>query len=214
MMLAVARVAVRLAYPALILGSWHWEAPRLMGLLLLALLWLQRVLGGGLVGSALRRMSPLDWSVAVALSAASCVIALTGDERLLRLYPAFVNMGLLVAFAATLRRGPSMIERFARLQTPDLDLAGQVYTRRVTALWCVFFVANGGFSVYTACSWTVEAWALYNGAIAYLLTGTLLLGEWLYRRFVVRPPGEESRAAREPGHRDGTVGDNKGGARA
>jgi uncharacterized membrane protein len=218
MMLTVARVAVRLAYPALILGSWYWDAPRVMGLLLLALLWLQRALGGGIVGNALRHLSALDWGVAVMLSLASSAIAWTGNATLLRLYPAAVNLGLLVAFGATLYRGPSMIERFARMRSSDLSVEAQRYTRRVTAMWCAFFVANGAFSVYTALAWEAGHWALYNGVIAYALIGALLSGEWLWRRFVLRTHRADGQGARHavPVDRDdtATVATGKGGARA
>lgn len=211
MMLTVARVAVRLAYPVLILGSWYWDAPRLMGLLLLVLLWLQRALGGGIVGNALRRMSRLDWIVALMLSGMSSAIAWTGDATLLRLYPALVNLGLLVAFGATLHRGPSMIERFARIGTPDLHPDAQAYTRRVTVLWCGFFIANGLFSVYTGLVWNLADWAVYNGIVAYLLIGALLSGEWLWRRFVVMP---RHRSAADNADRRASGQTEKGGARA
>jgi len=218
MMLTVARVAVRLGYPVLILGSWYWDAPRVMGLLLLALLWLQRALGGGIVGNALRHMTALDWVVAVMLSVASSAIAWTGNATLLRLYPAVVNLGLLVAFGATLYRGPSMIERFARMRRPDLSVAAQAYTRRVTLLWCGYFVANGAFSVYTALAWEAGHWALYNGVVAYVLIGALLLGEWLWRHFVVeahRADGQDTRHAAPVDRADiVTPATGKDGARA
>lgn len=52
-------------------------------------------------------------------------------------------------------------------------------------MWCVFFIVNGGFSVYTALYWSRASWALYNGFIAYLLIGALLAGEWLWRSIVI-----------------------------
>ena len=218
MMLTAARVAVRLAYPLLILGSWYWDAPRVMGLLLLVLLWLQRALGGGIVGNALRHMSMLDWSVAVMLTVASSAIAWTGNATLLRLYPAIVNLGLLVAFGATLYRGPSMIERFARTRTPHLGVEGQAYTRCVTIVWCAFFVANGAFSVYTALAWEVGDWALYNGVVAYGLIGALLLGEWLWRYFVIQAHRVDETGAPHSTPIDqadtNVPATNKGGARA
>ena len=46
-----------------------------------------------------------------------------------------------------------------------------------------FFVFNGSIALITVfCEDAV--WALYNGFIAYLLMGTLFLGEWLIRRRV------------------------------
>jgi uncharacterized membrane protein len=79
-----------------------------------------------------------------------------------------------------------MIERFARLREPELPEAGVVYTRRVTQIWCGFFVFNGGIALYVALFSPREVWALYNGLIAYLMMGVLLLGELAFRKWVMK----------------------------
>jgi uncharacterized membrane protein len=191
----VVAVAARLAYPLVILCAWRWDAPRYVGCLLFALLWLQRMTGVGPLALSLRRLTRVDWGVAGLLSCASVAIVVTDSELLLRLYPSLVNLGLLVAFGATLVRGPSMIEKFARTRTPDLNPAGVRYTRRVTQVWCGFFVLNGAFSLYTALEWSQDAWSLYNGAIAYALIGVLLIGEVGWRYLVVLPRDARSEAA-------------------
>lgn len=178
--------SLALTYPLLILCSWRWDEPRYIGVALLVVLWLQRWLGAGLLATSMRRLSTLDWAVLTILSAASATMVLTGSQRLLSLYPALVNAGLFTAFAATLFRGPSMVEKFARLQRPDLDARAVSYTFRVTQLWCLFFVLNGAFSVYTALAWSHGAWSIYNGVVAYALTAALLLGEMVWRFFMLR----------------------------
>lgn len=189
----IVQVLLKLAYPLVILGAWRIGEPRYMGVALFALLWLQRWLGAGGMARALRRLSALDWCVAGVLSVASASIALTNSEALLRCYPALVNLGLLAAFGATLVRPPSMIEKFARVREPYLPPRAVAYTRRVTQVWCAFFVLNGAFSAYTAYAFSRDAWALYNGVIAYGLIGVLLAGEYAWRRAFVKPghPGAE-----------------------
>ncbi|SAK86680.1 hypothetical protein AWB78_04459 [Caballeronia calidae] len=188
-------VALKLAYPAVILGAWFWNAPRYVGCLLFALIWLQRSLGTGVVGASLRRLSRVDWTVAFMLSVASAAIVWTDSERLLHIYPALVNFGLLIAFGSTLVRGPSMIEKFARIRTPDLSEPAVRHTRRVTQIWCGFFAANGLFSFYTALYWPRQAWSLYNGAIAYGLVGVLLAGEIAWRYLVILPRARRTEAS-------------------
>ncbi|QTD94318.1 hypothetical protein [Burkholderia anthina] len=180
-----ARAALVAAYPLVILFAWQHMSPRYVGCLLVALLWLQRMIGKGTLAKTLKRITTLDWCVAGALTVLSAAIAVTDSERLLHLYPACVSAGLLVAFGATLRRGPTMIEKFARLTHPEPSLEIVRYTRRVTQVWCVFFIVNGGFSVYTALCWSRASWALYNGLVAYVLIVALLAGEWLWRSVVV-----------------------------
>ncbi|KVF78502.1 hypothetical protein WS75_02080 [Burkholderia sp. FL-7-2-10-S1-D7] len=179
------RAVLVLAYPLVILFAWQSMSPRYVGCLLIVLLWLQRTVGKGTLAKALKRLTLLDWGVAGALTALSAAIAVTDSERLLHLYPACVSVGLLVAFGATLRHGPTMIEKFAQLTYPEPSPEIVRYTRRVTQVWCAFFIVNGSFSVYTALCWSRAGWALYNGLIAYVLIGALIAGEWLLRRFVI-----------------------------
>ncbi|MFM0476614.1 MULTISPECIES: COG4648 family protein [Paraburkholderia] len=192
---AVVQVLVKLAYPALILCAWRWDTPRYVGCMLFAILWLQRWAGSGPVATSLRRLSAIDWTVVGLLSCASAAIVWTNSELLLRLYPSLVNLGLLIAFGATLVHGPSMIEKFARLGNPDLPPGAVRHTRRVTQVWCVFFLLNGAFSAYTALYWSRASWSLYNGAIAYVLIGVLLIAEVIWRYLVVLPRAARSEAA-------------------
>jgi uncharacterized membrane protein len=184
---AAVQVALKLAYPLAILAAWRYGATRYVGLVFFALLWLQRWLGAGSVATLLRRLTALDWIVAAALSVASAAIALTGSELLLRLYPTLVNAGLLAAFARTLNGGPTMIEKFARLREPELSARQVRYTRRVTQVWCVFFALNGAVSASLALHGSRAAWALYNGVIAYVLIGVLIVGEIAWRHAFVLP---------------------------
>ncbi|MCE9687936.1 hypothetical protein LZP73_17305 [Shewanella sp. AS16] len=100
---------------------------------------------------------------------------------LLLYYPVVINLSMLALFGYSLRQGPSMIERFARLKEPTLPAEAIPYLQRVTRLWCGLFVVNGIMAAYTAAFSSLATWTLYNGLISYLLMGLLLGGEWLYR---------------------------------
>ena len=88
---------------------------------------------------------------------------------------------MLAIFSWSLLSPPSLIERLARIQHPDLPPEGIIYTRRVTQVWCGFFIVNGGIALATALWSSFEVWSLYNGLIAYLLMGILLGGEYIVR---------------------------------
>lgn len=98
------------------------------------------------------------------------------------LYPVFVNLTLLVVFATSIWKPPTIVERLARIRTPDLSDEGVRYTRAVTAVWCGFFGLNGTVSLYTVFWASLETWVLYNGLVSYLLMGLLFLSEWVVRR--------------------------------
>jgi len=143
----------------------------------LALLWLLKAL----TDKALSRVLPISMAVfLLALGLFDCLSA--ADTSLaLRFYPVLVNAMLLTAFASSLISGMPVIERLARLRQADLPIEGVRYTRRVTQLWCGFFVVNGSIAAGLALYGSLASWTLYNGFISYLLIGALLLGEWLVR---------------------------------
>lgn len=141
-----------------------------------------------LVGMAVVRAVATRERVWLVTAAGALVLAGTsmlGNHALpLKLYPVLVNTMLLAVFATSLVYPPSVIERLARLREPELPPSGVAYTRRVTQVWCGFFVVNGSIALGTAL-WASDAtWALYNGLIAYGLMGVLFAGEWLVRRRV------------------------------
>jgi len=104
----------------------------------------------------------------------------------LKLYPVALNILLFFIFAASLRYPPTIIERFARIQQPQLPQSGISYTRKVTQVWCVFFIVNGVIAFYTAMYASMEQWTLYNGLISYIAMGCLMIGELAFRKFVLK----------------------------
>ncbi|MBZ4415730.1 hypothetical protein [Myxococcus sp. RHSTA-1-4] len=163
-----------LAYPLLVYYGLGRFEPRWMAL--------------PLAGMAVVRAVATRERVWLAAAAGALVLAaasMLGNHALpLKLYPVLVNTMLLTVFATSLAWPPSVIERLARLREPELPPSGVAYTRRVTQVWCGFFVFNGGMALATAL-WASDAtWALYNGLLSYGLMGLLFAGEWVVRRRV------------------------------
>lgn len=114
-------------------------------------------------------------------------LMVTGSAELgVRLWPVAVNLTLLLVFAQGLRHPPTLIERFARRQEPDLPPHAVRYTRRVTQAWCLFFALNGSIALITTLYADIDVWTWYNGIIAYLLMLIMFVGEWCIRRRVKR----------------------------
>lgn len=167
-------IALSLAYPLVVYLALGRFEPRWLALLLLALALLRAI--------ATRQAV---WLVAAAGAAVLALMATIFNQALpLKLYPALVNAVMLAVFAASLIFPPSVVERIARLTEPDLPPRAVIYTRRVTQIWCVFFVVNGSLALSTALWASDRTWALYNGGIAYVLMGGLFGIEWLVRQRV------------------------------
>ncbi len=176
----LARGALLLAYPLLVYFGLARLSPRWVALALLALAATSRAARRGL-GQVARG----EWLILGATAGLCAAVPVSGSERLLRLYPALVNAGMLALFGRSLLRPPTVVERLARLQDPQLPPEGVAYTRRVTQVWCLFFVGNGALAAWTAFRASRATWLLYNGLVAYLLMGLLFAGEWLVRRRVL-----------------------------
>jgi len=146
--------------------------------------WLALLLLGMALARAVTSRDRL-WLAATAGAAVLVLFSVLGNDAMpLKLYPVLVNAVMLTVFGISLRHPPTVIERLARLQEPELSAHGVAYTRKVTWVWCGFFVLNGSIALITALWCPDKVWALYNGLIAYVLMGVLFAGEWLVRRRV------------------------------
>ena len=169
---------VALAYPVLVYAGLLLFGPRVLA-------------GAGAVillvhvGSGWRRWRRTDVmrvATPVALVAAVLLVAAAfNDARTFLFVPALANAAMLIGFARTLVRGPSMIETIARLRHPDVPASRGPYLRAVTCVWCVFFAVNATISVVLALGATLAAWTLYNGLLAYVLVGLVAGAERVYR---------------------------------
>ncbi|MDG0505083.1 hypothetical protein MXU73_13310 [Klebsiella quasipneumoniae] len=179
--------------------------PLLTGILLLAwpfIIWF------GLAHNSLQGLLPLMALMlflrfrqtrrrAGALSVVTQIVAVAGmtlciasyllkTHQLLLFYPVVVNSVMLAVFGGSLWSTMPIIERLARLREPDLPERAVRYTRRVTQIWCAFFIINGGIALFTALYGDLSLWTAWNGIISYLLMGTLMAGEWLVRQRVIK----------------------------
>ncbi len=132
--------------------------------------------------SILRPHLPLGVLIAIALA--------LGERTLLLLLPSLVSLYVFGTFAWTLRQGPSMIERFARMVEDDLPPFTFRYCRRVTIIWCGFLGLNAigvaGLALFGPVAW----WAAYTGLVFYLLLGLLLGTEFCFRKLWFRYYGD------------------------
>ena len=170
-------VVAGLLYPFAVYYGMEHLSPRLFAALLGGL-WLARAIS--------QRGQPGSRWMAGAALAFCALLGLAGEPALLRWYPVLLNLMLLVLFGLSLKFGPPLVERLARLQEPELPEHAVRYTRQVTAVWAGFFLATGlvvtALTLWAPLSW----WTLYTGLIAYALMGLLFAAEWLIRQRVRR----------------------------
>ncbi|MBP8875134.1 MAG: hypothetical protein KBG52_02305 [Neisseria sp.] len=172
----IALGAVSAAYPLL------WYFGRNNG----AFFWLAALMCGLWLLRALTQRERGQRVVALILAAFFAAVLLLRLPQSMYWYPVWVSLLMLALFGGSLFAKQSLIERLARLQTPDLPPEGVRYTRRVTQIWCVFFVLNGSMAAALVLMRQYDWWALYTGIVSYVLMGLLLGGEWVYRKIVLK----------------------------
>ncbi len=172
-------------YPILIFcGLLIWDfSPRKMSLLPLFL----AALYGISFGKKGRKSSRELFIVALLLLCGGLAFVLD-NATVFKFYPVFVNVGFLCLFAASLFGGSSFAFRLATLSDKRILLFSdrfyvERYCRRVTLVWCAFFVLNASISLCTILWGSTKTWSLYNGAVAYVLMGILFAVEFIVRKW-------------------------------
>jgi uncharacterized membrane protein len=169
------------AYPLIVYLALDHVQPRYLALLLTALFvlrWLERKSGTNPLGGLVVLIPGSVLFLAI--------VGVTNETVLLLAYPVFVSALFFAVFSYSLFRPPTVAERLARLQDPHLPPQGVAYTRKVTVVWCGFFLANGLVSAGTVWHGDRFAWSLYNGCLSYVFMGVLMALEMLVRRKVRR----------------------------
>lgn len=177
------QILLTLAYPAIVYVALQVVSPRAVGVAVLALLALRLAV---LAPRRLALYARLGLPLVVAAAAASAVTLVWNDPRALLLTPALANLAFLAAFALSFASRETLVETLALAQVGTLSPEEHAYCRKLTGLWCVFFLVNAAVTARLALYGTLESWALYTGLIAYVLMGTLFAGEFIYRHWRFR----------------------------
>lgn len=172
--------ALFVAYPVVVWLGLRAQSPRLIAAMLLGVMAplaayrLRHSRRTALRGLAIVPIvTVLALSLSAALDAAGLLLAV----------PVLVNTIFLGVFGLSLRRGETpMVERFARLQEPELTPEQQAWCRLWTVIWSGFFVANATTALVLALAAPLAWWATWNGLVAYVLMGILFALEWTVRR--------------------------------
>ncbi len=173
---------VTVGYPFLVWFSLDHFQPRFVALML-AGLFLLRLFFLQCRSPSFSMAGAWPWA-ALACAFFLLAIALVNEAQWLLAYPVFVSLLFFIVFTYSLAYPPTVVERLARLEDPDLPPKGVAYTRKVTQVWCGFFLVNAALSLATIWHGDRWLWSLYNGGVAYVLMGLLMAGEMAVRRKV------------------------------
>ena len=169
-------------YPLIVYLLLDEVGPAMLGIILVVIMIIRSII--------LKRHAPaMTWGM-LALAAIAIGLLIFDDTAIvLKMYPTLINLGLLTAFGYTLFFPPSMIERFVRAMNIPIHAKTTSYTRVVTMIWCGFFAINSIVATLVTFSGSLGAWTLYNGLISYLIMGSIMVVEYIFRYFYKRHHG-------------------------
>lgn len=182
--------ALSVLYPGLIFCGLYFFGlkPRVLSLALLALAAFHFVSYSKEADK--KSIQALKGGLFFILTLACGSIAFALDNTLfLKFYPVAISICLLAFFGSSLWIGPNIIFKFACLGDKTLSKSAlrpfiETYCRKVTLVWCGFFILNGSFATYTCFAGSDKLWTIYNGLISYILMGCLFIGEFMIRKLV------------------------------
>ncbi len=168
-------------YPVLVYFSLDYFEIRYLGLFLVVVLALRFILMQQSIPTEKKALFQLGTVAGMTLGLA---IFIFNQPLIAQFYPVLMSGLAFGLFFYSLWYPPTIIELFARIQEPNLPPSGVQYTRKVTIVWCCFFIVNGCIASYTILIDNIALWTLYNGLISYLLMGLLFGIEWIIRQKV------------------------------
>ncbi len=134
------------------------------------------------------------WLLPIVAIGAGLILWRCGDvlasrvDRVVYLENLAFNLFLALVFAITLRPGhEALVTRLARaLRGGEMPEPIVPYTRAVTAVWAIYFVAVAAISTLLFFTQSREAWSLFINVLVWPLTAAVFVIEYLVRLRVLR----------------------------
>jgi uncharacterized membrane protein len=117
--------------------------------------------------------------------------AASGSAFVLRVTPFAVSLTFIAMFAFSLRNTP-LIERFARLQEPELSPEKIAYCRSLTKLWVGVLTVNSGLLLFASLCQNEALWAILVGPVSYGMLGMVFAIEYPFRKWRFQDFDEKS----------------------
>lgn len=166
--------SVFVLYPLIVFFGLKWIEPTYIALVLVLLACLRFYYNKASINIPFIKVVGINIIILLMLS------FFNNSSFLLKLYPVVMSLSFLSIFLYSLIKPPSVITLIAGARD-KLTVNAVEYTKKITLVWCAFFLINGSISLVTVFL-SDEIWAFYNGLVSYVLMGGLFLGEWVVRK--------------------------------
>ncbi len=172
---------VLLLYPVIVWGGLMHLGVRWTALILLVLT------GRRFIIALLRSKETSRLTIIQAVAVVSIIggAAVWGSELALRFAPFAVSLTFIALFTISLKSTP-IIERFARLERPDLPPDHVAYCTALTKVWIGVLSANSILILYACLFADTTLWTVLVGPVSYGFLGTVFAVEYVFRKWKFR----------------------------
>lgn len=174
-------ILLAIAYPFAVYFGLQYFSPRYLAVGI-AFIFLLRFVVMRSSGSYKSKLTLILITIAGIL--VSVVGAISNNLMVIKLYPVVISLLMFAIFLYSRLYPPTIIERIAKFKYPNLPPEAIAYVRKLTVVWCGFFIFNALVALWTALFATVKIWTFYNGFLSYILMGTLIVAELIYRKLI------------------------------
>lgn len=179
-MIKVLDAIILILYPLIVFGGIVYLGVRWTALLLLVFV------GRRFIALLIknRSTSRIVLVQATAMVAIAGTAALSGNALALRVAPFAVSLTFIAMFGGSLfGNNTPIIERFARLQRPELPPDHVAYCRNLTKVWVGILSLNSVILLIAALYGEEGLWAILVGPVSYGIIGITFAVEYVFRKW-------------------------------
>lgn len=134
------------------------------------------------IGQMQRSVLAVETLLPVTVFVLTVACLLSNNHFVIFLPPVLISLALFTIFASSLRTGhEALITRFARTVMGETDPQVLIYTRHVTQVWTLFFIAMALESALLALFAPLPTWSLFTNVLNYLFIALMFGAELLFR---------------------------------
>ena len=135
------------------------------------------------VRAARRNLAASAATLALVIALFALVVSQLDKIVLLYVPPVAINLWLMMLFGMSLRKDSlPLISRIARLERGELTPELARYTRRLTWIWTLLFLAMASEALLLALFAPLALWSWFANVWNYVFVASLFAGEYVYRR--------------------------------
>ncbi len=132
-----------------------------------------------------------DTALIILLGSVSIILH---DEIFFKLKPAFIELILIIILGIHAFSAKPILFMMSKRYIGNIDFGSEQVKlmRQMSQVLFIVFLVHTALIVYSAYFLSKEAWAFISGGLFYIIFGLVVVGQWIYMKFIKPLPGRSS----------------------